>query len=333
MPTSVTARSARLGRALSGPDRLAARTRRRQPGGRPGWTGRPSLAGRRVHETVMALPGVVLFAGLIGVPLVLMVVFSFTDWNGLSGQRLFNGVSNYATAFRDPTLLHAYLVSVIIAVIGAVLLDVAGLALALAVAGASRANFIYRTVLFYPFILSAVAVGFLWNALLGYSGAANSVLHVLGFAPVQFLGTPALALASVTLVSVWQLLGFSVVVMVAGLQAVPGELLDASRVDGATRFQTFRHVTLPMIAPTVTFNSVIVLVFLLRSYDIVVALTGGGPAGATETVAYKIINDGFSQGQLGYGSAQSVLLIVLTALVAFASIGLRRRGRHAGGVR
>lgn len=281
----------------------------------------------------MALPGAVLFTGLIGIPLVLMVVFSFTNWNGLSGQRLFNGVANYANAIKDPTLLHAYLISVIIAVAGVALLDVAGLALALAVAGASRANFVYRTVLFYPFILSAVAVGFLWNALLSYGGAANAVLHFLGLGPVQFLGTPTLALASVTVVSAWQLLGFSVVVMVAGLQAVPAELLDASRVDGATRFQTFRHVTLPLIAPTVTFNSVIVLVFLLRSYDIVVALTGGGPAGATETVAYKIINDAFSQGQLGYGSAQSVLLIAATALVAFASIALRRRERLARGAR
>lgn len=315
---SVTDRSVREGK----PARNQARA------GQQAWpTGSPGhrRSARRVHEAVMALPGTVLFMGLIGVPVVLMVVFSFTNWNGLSGERLFNGISNYAAAFRDPTLLHAYEISVIIAVAGVVLLDVVGLALALGVAGASRANFIYRTVLFYPFILSAVAVGFLWNALLSYGGAANAVLHALGFAPVQFLGNAGLALASVTVVSVWQLLGFTVVVMVAGLQAVPGELLDAAQVDGATRSQTFRHVTLPMIVPTVTFNSVIVLVFLLRSYDIVVALTGGGPAGATETVAYKIINDAFSQGQLGYGSAQSVLLIGLTALVAFASIALRRR--------
>jgi raffinose/stachyose/melibiose transport system permease protein len=317
MSASVMVRAARRNGAAPGQGNPARRRR----------------SGRRLQETLMALPGTVLFGGLIGVPVVLMVVFSFTNWNGLSGERMFNGVANYATAFRDPTLLHAYEVSVIIAVAGVLALDVAGLALALAVAGASRANFVYRTVLFYPFILSAVAVGFLWNALLSYGGAANAVLHALGFAPVQFLGTPVLALASVTVVSVWQLLGFSVVVMVAGLQAVPGELLDASRVDGASRFQVFRHVTLPLIAPTVTFNSVIVLVFLLRSYDIVVALTGGGPAGATETVAFKIINDAFSQGQLGYGSAQSVLLIALTALVAFASTGLRRRARSAGGAR
>ncbi|HSZ41269.1 MAG TPA: sugar ABC transporter permease [Trebonia sp.] len=320
-PTSVSHRSERLGQATGGSHRPAARARRRRPGH------------RQLHEFLMALPGAVLFLGLIGVPVVLMVVFSFTNWNGLSGERLFNGFANYTTAFRDPTLLHAYEISVIIAVVGVLLLDAAGLALALAVAGSSRANFVYRTALFYPFILSAVAVGFLWSALLSYDGAANAVLHALGFAPVQFLGTPVLALASVTAVSVWQLLGFSVVVMVAGLQTVPAELLDAARVDGASRRQTFRHVTLPLIAPTVTFNSVIVLVFLLRSYDIVVALTGGGPAGATETVAYKIINDAFSQGQLGYGSAQSVLLIVVTALVAFAALALRRRDRAAGGAR
>ncbi|HLH58452.1 MAG TPA: sugar ABC transporter permease [Streptosporangiaceae bacterium] len=316
----------------------AARARQRNTGARHSDPARPAAAprrrrGGRVHETIMALPGTVLFAGLIGVPVVLMFVFSFTNWNGLSGEREFNGLSNYAEAFRDPTLLHAYIVSIVIAVAGVVLLDVAGLALAVAVAGPSRANFVYRTVLFYPFILSAVAVGFLWSALLSYGGAANVLLHAFGFAPLQFLGTPTLALASVTLVSVWQLLGFSVVVMVAGLQSVPAELLDAARVDGASRFGTFRHVTLPLIMPTITFNSVIVLVFLLRSYDIVVALTAGGPAGATETVAFKIINDAFSQGQLGYGSAQSVLLIALTALVAFGSIALRRRDRAAGGAR
>ena len=321
MPAFVTAHS---------PRRSAASSRDLVPATVPARRGR---TGRRVQDAVLALPGTVLFAGLIGVPVVLMFVFSFTNWNGLSGEREFNGFANYSKAFSDPTLLHGYEVSLIIAVVGVVLLDVLGLALALAVAGGSRANFVYRTVLFYPFILSAVAVGFLWNALLSYGGAANAVLHALGFASVQFLGTPTLALASLTLVSVWSLLGFSVVVMVAGLQSVPPELLDASRVDGASRSQTFRHVTLPLIAPTVTFNSVIVLVFLLRSYDIVVALTQGGPAGATDTVAYNIINDAFSQGQLGYGSAQSVLLIALTAIAAFASIGLRRRDRSARGAR
>lgn len=273
----------------------------------------------------MAAPGLVLFFGLIGLPVVLMFLFSFTNWNGLSGVREFNGLSNYAKAFSDPTLLHAYVVSAVIAVAGVVVLDILGLALAVAVAGASRANFVYRTVLFYPFILSAVAVGFLWSALLSYGGAADSVLHTLGLGSPQFLGTPVLALVSVTLVSVWQLLGFSVVVMVAGLQTVPRELVDAAHVDGASRTRSFRHVTLPLITPTLTFNSVIILVFLLRSYDIVVALTDGGPAGYTETVAFKIINDGFSLGELGYGSAQSVLLILLTALVAAAVTLVRRR--------
>lgn len=281
----------------------------------------------------MAVPGAVLFLGLVGVPVVLMIVFSFTDWNGLSGRREFNGVANYLTALHDPTLLHAYVISLIIALVGTVLLDVVGLALAVAVAGGSRANVLYRTALFYPFVLSAVAVGFLWNALLSYGGAANTVLHALGIGPAQFLGTPTLALASVTLVSVWQLIGFSVVVMVAGLQGVPAELLDAARVDGASRLDVFRHVTLPLIAPTVMFNSVIVLVFLLRSYDVVVALTQGGPAGKTTTVAYKIINDAFSQGRLGYGSAQSVLLIALTAVIAFATLLTRRRDQAAGGAR
>jgi raffinose/stachyose/melibiose transport system permease protein len=278
-------------------------------------------------QVIMAAPGLVLFFGLIGLPVVLMVTFSFTNWNGLSGVREFNGLANYQKAFSDPTLLHAYVVSAIIAVAGVVLLDVAGLALAVAVAGQGRANFVYRTVLFYPFILSAVAVGFLWSALLSYGGAADNVLHALGFGPVQFLGTPVLALVSVTAVSVWQLLGFSVVVMVAGLQTVPRELLDAAHVDGASRTRSFRHVTLPLLAPTLTFNSVITAVFLLRSYDIVVALTDGGPAGSTQTVAYKIINDGFSLGQLGYGSAQSVLLILLTAVVAALVMLVRRRQR------
>lgn len=290
---------------------------------------RPGRFVRSLPSTIMAAPGLVLFLGLIGLPVVLMITFSFTNWNGLSGVREFNGLANYQKAFSDPTLLHAYIVSAIIAVIGVVLLDVVGLALAVAVAGSGRANFVYRTVLFYPFILSAVAVGFLWSALLSYGGAADNVLHALGFGQPQFLGTPTLALVSITAVSVWQLLGFSVVVMVAGLQTVPRELLDAAHVDGASRMRSFRHVTLPLLAPTLTFNSVITAVFLLRSYDIVVALTDGGPAGSTETVAFKIINDGFSLGQLGYGSAQSVLLILLTAVVAALVMLVRRRDRRA----
>ncbi|MFF4902633.1 carbohydrate ABC transporter permease [Streptomyces sp. NPDC001068] len=273
----------------------------------------------------MTTPAVLLFTLMMVVPLGLSAYLSLTDWDGYTAHPALVGLHNYRQLLHDPEVRHAAWVTGVIAVVGTALINIVGLAVALAIAAPGRLNTFLRTVFFYPYVISALIIGFLWSALLSTNGAINTLLDALGQAGLPFLSQPGWALASLILVIVWSGFGFALVLYIAGLQTVPASLIEAARLDGAGRWQTLRHVTLPMISPIVTVNIVLTLVSLLRTYDLVLSLTAGGPAGSTQTGAYLILGESFQNNVLGYGSAQSVVLTVITGVAALAVTLLRRR--------
>ncbi|WTG54373.1 sugar ABC transporter permease [Actinacidiphila glaucinigra] len=273
----------------------------------------------------MTAPAIVLFTVMMLVPLVLSGYLSLTDWDGYTAQPAMIGLHNYRVLFDDPEVRHAAVTTAVIAVAGTVAINLAGLGTALAISTPGRLNTLLRTVFFYPYVISALIIGFLWSALLSTNGAVNTVLQAVGHAGLPFLSMPGWALVSLITVIVWSGFGFTLVLYIAGLQTVPASLIEAARIDGAGRWRTLRSVTLPMIAPIVTVNLVLTLVSLLRTYDLVLSLTGGGPAGTTQTAAYLILSESFQNNMLGYGSAQSVVLTVVTGIAALAVTMLRRR--------
>ena len=294
---------------------------------------KPSLRPRRPGEgfatLLMVAPATALFAVMLVVPVGLAVYLSLTDWNGYSAQPHVVGTANYAHLFGDPVMRHAATVTLLVAIVGTAGMNLLGLGFAVLVNGSSRANRFLRVVLFYPHVLSALVVGFLWSAILGTTGAVNSLVTAHGGGVLPFLSDPTWALLTMIAVLVWAGFGVNVVLYLAGLQAVPASLVEAARIDGASRWQVFRHVTLPALGPVVTVNVVLSLVTLLKTYDLVVSLTAGGPAGQTQTVAYLILWNSFHDNRLGFGSAQSVVLMVVTAALALIVTRLRRRGEMA----
>ncbi|NGN62996.1 sugar ABC transporter permease [Streptomyces sp. A7024] len=290
-----------------------------------------TLARRRdgLTSLLMAGPATALYTVMLVVPVGLACYLSLTDWDGYSAQPEVVGAANYADLAGDPALRRAVTVTFLLAAAGTLGLNVLGLGFALLLNGTSRANSFFRMVMFYPHVLSALVVGFLWSAILGTTGAVNSFVTSKGGEVLPFLSDPDWALATMIAVVIWAAFGVNVVLYLAGLQAVPHSLIEAARIDGATRWQAFRHVTLPALGPSVTINLVLSLVTLLKTYDLVVSLTAGGPGGHTQTIAYLILWDSFHDGRLGYGSAQSVVLMLVTALLALAVTRLRRRGEMA----
>ena len=284
---------------------------------------------RSLAGITMAAPAVLLFTTMMVVPLLLLLYLSFTNWDGYSPNPGWVGLANYRRVFDDPEVARAAFVTGVIALAGTIGQNVLGLGFAVLLNGAARANAFFRAVLFYPHVISALVIGYLWAAILGPEGAANAVLSTLGAAGAPFLSDPRFALASVVVVILWTGFGVNVVLYLAGLQTVPASLIEAARVDGAGRWQTFRQVTVPLIAPVVTLNIVLVLIQLLRTYDLVRALTAGGPAGRTQTMAYLILASSFDRAALGLGAAQAVLLLVVSAALALFVIGLRRRAEQA----
>ncbi|NUO60728.1 MAG: sugar ABC transporter permease [Hamadaea sp.] len=272
----------------------------------------------------MLAPSVVLYTVMTIVPVGVAIYLSLTDWNGFS-EAAFIGWDNYRHLFDDPNTQSAWYVTTIVAVSGTVFMIGGGLAYALLLKQSSRTNSFFRALAYYPHVISALILGYLWSAILGTNGAINNTVAKFGMGPIGFLFEEKLALISLIGVIVWAGFGFNVVLFVAALQTVPAELVEAAAIDGASRWQTNRRVVIPMIAPVVTVATVLNLIGLIRTYDLVVSLTGGGPAGATQTYAYVILARSFEGTKVGYATAQAVFLMVVSAVLALVVTALRNR--------
>ncbi len=282
----------------------------------------------RIPGILMGGPAVVVFLAMFVIPMILAAVLSFTDWNGYSLDFTFVGWENYAKAFRSPRSIQAAIFTGIIAVVGTILCNAIGLAIAALISGPGRSNTILRTIFFYPYVISALIIGFLWSAMLSPTGAVNGFLSTIGLPSMPFLTDPTFAKASVIFTIVWSHFGFNMILFLAGIKSVPAEYYEAATVDGASRWQQFRSITLPLIAPVFTVNLVLTLVGLLKAYDVVLSLTDGGPAGSTQTIVYQILKDSFANSALGFGAAQSMILLIVTAVVGLAVTLVRRRAEQ-----
>lgn len=279
----------------------------------------------RLPDLVMAGPAVVVFVLMFIIPMILAFVLSLTDWNGYSLKFTFIGLENYQFAFRNPRTVDAAIFTAIVAVAGTVACNVVGLAVAVLIAAPGRANTVLRTIFFYPYIISSLIIGFLWSAMLQPNGVVNSLLGHVGIGPLPFLIDPTWAKGSIIATILWSSFGFNMILFIAGIKSVPAEYYEAATVDGASRWQQFRSITVPLIAPVLTVNLVLTLVGLLKVYDVVLALTDGGPAASTQTIVYQILKDSFARSALGLGAAQSVVLLIVTAILGLG-VTLARRG-------
>ncbi|GAB2615856.1 sugar ABC transporter permease [Pseudactinotalea suaedae] len=278
----------------------------------------------RVPDLIMAGPAVLVFVLMFIIPMILAFVLSLTDWNGYSLNFDFIGLENYRFAFKNPRTVDAAIFTAIVALVGTTLCNVVGLAVAVLIAAPGRANTVLRTIFFYPYIISSLIIGFLWSAMLQPNGVANSLLAHVGVGPLPFLIDPTWAKGSVIATILWSSFGFNMILFIAGIKSVPNEYYEAATVDGASRWQQFRAITVPLIAPVLTVNLVLTLVGLLKVYDVVLALTDGGPAAGTQTIVYQILKDSFARSALGLGAAQSVVLLVVTAVAGLAVTFARR---------
>ncbi|MGW1208040.1 carbohydrate ABC transporter permease [Streptomyces sp. NPDC002499] len=275
----------------------------------------------------MMAPPLLLVVGLIVVPIGIAVYLSFTDWNGFTTPPHQVGFRNYVRLTEDSAVRHAAFVTLLITLVGTVACNVLGLGVALLLNRNSRLNAILRVLVFYPYVVGPVILGFLWSSILGTNGAVNAVVGAKHSLP--FLSDPTWALATVVCVIVWSSFGVNVVLYLAGLQTVPDSVVEAARIDGATPWQIFWRVKLPMLAPTVTVNVVLVVIGLLRVYELILALTAGGPAGETQSFVYNILTSSFDNTQLGYGAAQSVVLMIVIIVVTIGITAARRRSEQA----
>jgi ABC-type sugar transport system permease subunit len=287
---------------------------------------RPALT-----KALMAMPALLVYSVFILGPISLSAGISLTDWDALSPRFEFVGLTNYERAVADPAVRDSATLTIGLAFAVVFLVNAVAIPLAVLLSGGDRITRIYRTLAFYPVVLSSIVIGYAWQAMLNNRGVLNDILERLGAQPVSFLGSAQPAIASVAFVAWWSSLGLSTVLYIAALKGISAELFDAAEVDGAGRWAKFRSITFPQLAPTMTVSVTVTFVAMVGLFDTVVALTFGGPAGATKTFAFSIVEAAFTRGLFGYGSAMAQLyLIVVVFLVGALFWLLRRRERALG---
>nr|WP_301952393.1 MULTISPECIES: sugar ABC transporter permease [unclassified Rathayibacter] len=264
-------------------------------------------------------------------PVVKNIVMGFQDYTTASfytGEAPFVGWENYRTIFADSTfgssVLHTFLFT------GGSILGQFSLGLAIAVFFRRRfpLSSVLRSLLLLPWLLPVIVSTALWRSLMDQdSGAINVVLKSLGFIDtgIPWLSSPSIALLSVIIVNIWVGIPFNVAILYGGLQDIPEELYEAASVDGASPWRTFWSITWPLLRPTVTVVILLGVIYTLRSIDIVLGLTRGGPANSTQTLPTASYFQSFQQFQFGLGAATSNVLILIA--FAFALLYLRSSRR------
>ncbi|MEV7871185.1 sugar ABC transporter permease [Streptomyces sp. NPDC088124] len=273
------------------------------------------------HPWWFALPAVVLFVAFFLVPNLLNFYYPFTNWSSYHPDIAFTGLDNFATIAEDGSLARAIRTTLGYAALAALFQNGFGLGLALLLEQDSRFNRFFRAVFFLPVLISALAVGYVFQALLDQDGAVNSVLGT----DIPWLGSTTWTLVLVSVIHGWKWMGLSMLIYLAGLKGIPGDMLEAAKVDGAGPWRTFRSVRWPMLAPALTFNVTTALIGSMNTFDIVQATTGGGPAASTEVFNIYMFRV-FGQGLYAQASAMSLVLFLIVVAIAIPLvIGLRRR--------
>ncbi len=273
----------------------------------------------------MGAPTTALFLALVGAPIAITVTYSLHDVNFLRDEISWVGFENYAKLWDSGDFRHALYVTLLIAAGSVVVPNALGLLFAVLLDAGSRLYTALRIILFAPFVLSPLVVGLTFRWTLANDGSLNNALEALGIPGPEWISSPNFAVVSVGLALAWQLVAFATVLYVAALRAIPTDLYEAASIDGASGYLRFRLITWPLVAPAVTITTLISLISALKLYDHVVALTGGGPGRASETVGLAIIRAGFTQNRAGLASAMAVLLLVITAATTAVSLRVLRR--------
>jgi raffinose/stachyose/melibiose transport system permease protein len=307
--------------------------RRPPAGGRRGRLNLRRGDGPRRVPWIWILPGLAVAVAIQFYPVVAGSYYAFTDWSGV-GPAHWTGLHNFSLIFSDPAALGALEHTLELGVAFVVVANVLGLALAVGLGNALKSRNLLRAFFFAPVVLTPLATSYIWAYIFQYTGPLNGLLSALGLSSLQqtWLASPTWALWTILVVLVWQNAGLSMVIYLAGLQAIPAELDEAAAVDGASSWYRFRRVTLPMLVPAILINLTLTMVYGLRVFDQILALTNGGPFGASDTLATSVWKQMFVDDNFGFAAALALTLTVLVAIVAAAQFGLvaafnRRRAR------
>jgi len=288
---------------------------------------RPGLR-RRLELALLLGPALLLFFGFVLVPIGIAAFYSVFNWNGFGPLDDFVGFKNYSDAFGGTVFQSAIVHNLIIAGLSIVVQLPLSIGLALLLNRKLRGRAVLRALVFAPYVLSEAITAVIWSLMLQPNGFADQTLRAAGLGGLvhNWLADPGIVLYTMFAVITWKYIGFGIILLLAGLQGVPAELREAAALDGASAWQTTRHVVLPLLGPTIRIWIFLSVIGSLQLFDVVWIMTTGGPANASTTMATYLIDHGFKRYEFGFGSAVAVILFVICFVFAllYQRFALRR---------
>lgn len=272
------------------------------------------------------LPNFLGFLTFIWIPVIICLGLSFTDYNGFN-HMAFTGLENYLTLFQDDYFTIAFKNNMVFTMVSVPLTIVVALAMAVMVNDLKKGSTLLKTIYFFPYVTSYVAISIIWTLMFHPTrGPINSILMTLGVqSPPGWLVSSEWALYAVIIVMVWKVSGYYMILLLNGLQSIPAQLYESARIDGAGRVRQFFSVTLPLLAPTLFFVLIMLIINSFQIFDIVYIMTEGGPGRATNILVYRIYIEAFKNYRFGYASSISMILFLMILAITVALFQEQRK--------
>lgn len=280
-----------------------------------------------LESILFTLPSIILVCMVFYVPFVMGGYYSLTKWNGIAKQPVFIGFKNYGEIFQKSSdFIESLLFTFRYTVWFVILSNVIALAFAIALTKKFPGVGVFRSLFFLPYIMSMTLVGFIWKFIFSQGFAALYEITHWKFLNWSWLGDGKLAFYSIVIVGVWQSLGFYIVLYIAGLQSVSKDILEAATIDGANGVQRFFYVTIPLLRPSFITCIFMSLTNALKVFDIILALTKGGPGESTYSATLNIYREAFQKNNYGLGSAKAIIFFVIVLAITQIVMKLMNRG-------
>jgi len=268
----------------------------------------------------------IIFISVLIVPFIIGIGYSFVSWNGIpANPKVWVGFQNYVRIFSDNRFWQAGLNTLVFTIFSVLSTNLTGLLLAVAVTGPFATRNIARAMFFAPYLIGGLLLGFIWKFV--FAGPFPALGKWLGLEGVFFnwLLQPKSAMAALVVVNTWKMAGYIMIIFITGLQGIPEDMLEAASVDGATGWQRFRYITVPLLMPAITVTTFMTLSNSFKLFDVNLSLTGGGPFNSTEVFSLNIYREIFTSGNYGYGQAKAILFFVFVAAITLVQTYFNKR--------
>lgn len=275
---------------------------------------------------LFTLPLIFVFTTVVIIPFILGIIYSFFSWDGLPlNPKVFVGIANYIELFSDGRFLASAGRTVIFALSSVAIINVLGLIFALIVTTKLKVRNLARTMLFMPYLIGGLILGYIWEFILGDS--FETIGNLTGMTSIFFnwLLDPNFALLALITVATWQMAGYIMIIYITGIQGIPEDVLEAAKVDGAGFFTTLFKIKFPLIMPAFTICLFVTLSNCFKIFDVNYSLTGGGPNNATELFSMNIYNEIFSLNNFGYGQAKAIIFFIVVAVITLFQVAVTKK--------